>query len=183
MKILIRMLVVCAFAISLYGQGTDLDKGIDLYQEDKLDEAIAVLSNVVAADKKEQRAWKYIGAAYMKTGRQKEARIAFKNAPTDYKKDPTQEEYRYERPLKMIYNRPPRYTQQAREDGVQGEVRLIVELKSDGTIGFIYVAAGLPSGLTEAAIAQAKTIKFEPAIRKGRPVSVVTVLAYTFGHF
>jgi TonB family protein len=55
-----------------------------------------------------------------------------------------------------------------------------VILKSDGTIGSISVVSGLSYGLTERAIAAARSIKFTPAQKDGVPVSMSVQVEYVF---
>jgi TonB family protein len=63
----------------------------------------------------------------------------------------------------LIEVKKPEYTEEARKNGVQGDVRLIVAFRSNGKIGHIDVIEGLPDGLTEKAIEVARAIKFKPA--------------------
>jgi len=57
-------------------------------------------------------------------------------------------------------------------------------LASDGTVKYIFPMKPLPYGLTEAAMAAARQIKFERAIRDGEPASQFATLSYEFkdGH-
>ena len=59
-----------------------------------------------------------------------------------------------------------------------------VTLKStspvNGTITDIKVIRGLPHGLTENAIDVAKRIRFKPAVKDGKPVSVRGSLEFAF---
>jgi TonB family protein len=73
-----------------------------------------------------------------------------------------------------------RYTDEARKNGVQGTVVLSVIFAADGTIRSIQVVRGLPDGLNENAIEAAKKIRFRPAIKEGKPVSVRGNLEFSF---
>jgi TonB family protein len=64
----------------------------------------------------------------------------------------------------LIEVKKPEYTEAARKNRVEGDVRLMVIFRSNGKIGHIDVIEGLPDGLTEKAIEVAKAIKFKPAI-------------------
>jgi len=75
------------------------------------------------------------------------------------------------------------YTDQARENLVQGKVVLRVTFLASGGIGTIAVVSGLPGGLTEQAIAAARAIKFEPARSNGAAISVTKTIEYTFSIF
>jgi TonB family protein len=80
----------------------------------------------------------------------------------------------------IVYREKARYTQEAKNLGVQGTVVLQVVFQADGTIGAVKVIRGLPHGLTENAIGAARKIKFEPAMKDGKPVSVRGSLEFTF---
>jgi len=80
-----------------------------------------------------------------------------------------------------ILSKPrPIYTDQARQNMIQGQVVLRVTFLANGKIGKIMPVKGLPDGLTDQAIAAAKGIRFEPALRKGRPYTKVLVVSYSF---
>ncbi|MGH9802065.1 MAG: energy transducer TonB, partial [Blastocatellia bacterium] len=72
------------------------------------------------------------------------------------------------------------YTELARQHKIQGSVILSVIYGADGLIHDIRVQHGLPDGLTEEAIAAARQIRFNPATREGKPVSVRGNIEYNF---
>jgi TonB family protein len=72
------------------------------------------------------------------------------------------------------------YTNEARQQQIQGTVILRVTFLANGTIGGITTIKGLGGGLTEQAIAAARNIKFEPAKRGGVPYSVAKTIEYNF---
>src|SRR5258707_4969749 len=74
------------------------------------------------------------------------------------------------------------YPEAARSAKANGEVRLRLVLASDGTVKYIFPLKPLKHGLTEAAIESAQKIKFEPAIRDGKPASQFATLSYEFKH-
>ncbi|HEY7181260.1 MAG TPA: TonB family protein [Blastocatellia bacterium] len=82
----------------------------------------------------------------------------------------------------IIDLKKPEYTEAARKNKVEGNVRLIVVFQSNGKIGHIDVIQGLPDGLTEKAIEAAKAIKFKPAAfsSSGKAVNVWDEVAITF---
>ena len=53
-------------------------------------------------------------------------------------------------------------------------------LRSNGEVSDIAVLKGLPHGLSEKAMEAARNIKFEPAIKDGRTVSVYLKVEYVF---
>jgi TonB family protein len=81
----------------------------------------------------------------------------------------------------QILSKPrPDYTEEARENGIVGRVRLKVAFNKDGTIGKITPVNELPDGLTEKAIEAARKIRFRPPTKNGKPYSVSRVVVYNF---
>jgi TonB family protein len=74
----------------------------------------------------------------------------------------------------------PGYTETARLAGQAGSVVLRCIFSSDGTVKNIYVVRPLGYGLTGRAIIAARSIRFEPAIKDGHPVSQYMQLEYPF---
>jgi TonB family protein len=74
----------------------------------------------------------------------------------------------------------PGYTDVARQNAVQGVVKLQVVLTADGSVGKIKIISGLPNGLSEKAIEAARQARFTPAMKDGKAVSVQVVLEYNF---
>jgi TonB family protein len=80
----------------------------------------------------------------------------------------------------ILYKERARYTEEARRNRFQGTVVLSVVFGADGRLHDIRTLKGAPYGLTENAIEAAKNIRFQPAMRYGKPVSVRTVLEFNF---
>src|SRR5688572_15299714 len=74
----------------------------------------------------------------------------------------------------------PQYTEEARKNQVTGTVVLRAVFTSGGAVTNIRAVSGLPYGLTERAIAAARQIKFIPATKDGRQVSMHIQLEYNF---
>ena len=74
----------------------------------------------------------------------------------------------------------PTYTEAARKNQITGTVVLRAVFSSSGSVQNIHAVSGLPDGLTERAIAAAKQIRFVPATKDGRPVSMWMELQYNF---
>lgn len=83
-------------------------------------------------------------------------------------------------PLKIISKPRASYTNAARQAGVGGTTRLMVGFSANGTISHILVVKPLSHGLSEAAVRAARRIKFVPATRDGKPISVVRQIEYGF---
>ena len=81
----------------------------------------------------------------------------------------------------QILKKPePSYTREGRRHLTKGIVVLRLILAADETVKHIEVVKGLPDGLTEKAIEVAQKIKFKPAKKDGKTVSVWVIVEYGF---
>ena len=80
----------------------------------------------------------------------------------------------------ILYREKAKYTDKARNNGIEGTVILQVVFRRYGSLTDIRVLRGLPHGLTENAIEAAKKIRFKPAMKDGRPISVRGALEFDF---
>jgi TonB family protein len=87
---------------------------------------------------------------------------------------------KYSRSLIILRKPQTRYTDSARQEGVQGTIRLRIVFRADGQIGDITVLHKLGGGLTESAIDAARQIKFLPAEIDGKAVDVTKTIEYSF---
>lgn len=86
-----------------------------------------------------------------------------------------------DKPLRIIEKPRPAYP--VSEGGticVQGTITLRVQFLASGKIGKISPISELPYGLTEKAIEAAEKIKFEPAIKNGKPITVAKSVQFSF---
>ena len=74
----------------------------------------------------------------------------------------------------------PSYTEEARQNYLTGTVILKVVFSRNGIVNNIRTVSGLPFGLTERSIDAARKIKFIPAIKNGKYVSMWYQLEYNF---
>ena len=74
----------------------------------------------------------------------------------------------------------PEYTDAARQAGVNGTVVLQLSLDEQGRVTAAKTLSGLPNGLTEQAIAAAKSSTFAPASVNGKPAKSTGRLTYNF---
>lgn len=82
-------------------------------------------------------------------------------------------------PIK-IFDLSPTYTEEGRQNRVQGVVILETIVDANGDVARVNVLKGLPLGLTESAVATAKQWKYRPATRFGEPVAVVMNVTVRF---
>ena len=81
----------------------------------------------------------------------------------------------------IFYQRAkPAYTDEAALADVTATVDLTAVFGVDGRVGSIEIARWAGYGLDETAIATARGLRFKPAERDGRPVSIRALVRYTF---
>ena len=81
---------------------------------------------------------------------------------------------------RAIQKAPPKYTEEARKERIQGVVVLRLVIDETGAVSDVEVLKGLPLGLTETAIAAVEQWRFEPATYQGEPVSVLYNITINF---
>ncbi|MDH3254956.1 MAG: energy transducer TonB [Acidobacteriota bacterium] len=81
---------------------------------------------------------------------------------------------------KALVKTQPGYPEEARKLKHQGRVVLRMVIDETGEIEDVEIVEGQPYGLSEAAVAAAKTWKFSPALHKGKPVAVFYVVTVNF---
>jgi tetratricopeptide (TPR) repeat protein len=155
---------------------SDRERGIELYRVGDFAKSAETLRSVVENNKKDKLAWLYLGATLLKLGNEKEATKAFRSSGFTFKDS----DGSLDKKLNITHKGPAPYANLARENNISGTIKVAIEFREDGKIGFVFPFTTLPYGLTENAIAAAKEISFEPAEKNGKPVSVVTVLTYSF---
>ena len=85
-----------------------------------------------------------------------------------------------DRKVILIMKLEPQYTEEARMNRITGRVVLKAVFSANGSVTNIRTAEGLPFGLTEQAIDAARKIKFIPAVKEGKFVSMWMQLEYNF---
>jgi TonB family protein len=82
--------------------------------------------------------------------------------------------------LELISKPPVKYTTEARQMKVQGDVILRVTFLANGQVSVQGILRGLGHGLDEEAQRVAQQIRFHPATRDGRPVDMTTNITISF---
>lgn len=179
-----RIAIALALAILVpmeiaFGQGGAEAEGIALFRDGKYAESADALQNVVAAERTNKRAWLYLGASQLKLGHRSDAESAFLRSVFDAE-DIKNERTHYDTPMKVTSMPRPPYTRDARLAKYSGKIKVAVEFRADGTIGFTFPLGELPHGLTESAISAARRLRFVAARKNGGPVTVVGLVDHSF---
>jgi TonB family protein len=74
----------------------------------------------------------------------------------------------------------PRYTEIARQHGVEGVITARILVDGDGNVKQVRITRGLPDGLDEQAIYAAYALKFKPALKDGIPVAFWQAISIEF---
>ena len=85
-----------------------------------------------------------------------------------------------EKSARMLETPLAEFTDEARAAKAHGDVRLRMVLASDGSVKYVFPIKSLKHGLTESAMAAARRITFEPAMRNRKPASQFVTLVYEF---
>jgi TonB family protein len=73
---------------------------------------------------------------------------------------------------RLVAGASPVYPDEARADGVEGDVHLELVVATSGAVESARVVHGIGHGLDEAAVRAARQFRFAPAIKDGRSVRV-----------
>jgi TonB family protein len=104
------------------------------------------------------------------------------DASADHFHDAFESVYQMSEALKptILYKEKAEYTPEARANKARGSVILNVIFGADGAIRVLRVVHGLPHGLTGQALKAAQRVRFEPAVKDGKPVDVRGDLEFSF---
>jgi TonB family protein len=83
----------------------------------------------------------------------------------------------------FLYREQAKYTEIARINREQGTVILLAVFGANGELQIFRVIRSLPDGLTHKAIEAARKLRFTPATKNGRRVSVWGALEFTFNPY
>ena len=83
-------------------------------------------------------------------------------------------------PPRLLHEVKAEYTEEARRQGITGDVLLEIVVRRDGSVGDVRVLQGLGAGLDERATAAVRQWRFDPAHRKAIPVDVLVEVAVEF---
>lgn len=170
MKILFLLLAFTSSSVIVFAQA-ERDKALGLYRSGEFTQAITIFEELVTKRQADHPSMVYLGASYIKTGKDKLA-IEILNKLTASAK--LQGPINYERKFKLL-NRPRTLCPTM---GMESStVKIAVEFKGDGTIGFVFPFRGSGS-FVESSVNAARAIRFEPALIDGKGVPVVLVMEY-----
>lgn len=85
--------------------------------------------------------------------------------------------------VRLLAKPEPTYTEAARKAGVTGTIVIRCVFGSDGQVRDLVLVKALGYGLTSKAVEAARKIRFAPAIKEGRQVSMWMELQYNFNLF
>ncbi|MEK6284917.1 MAG: TonB family protein [Acidobacteriota bacterium] len=80
----------------------------------------------------------------------------------------------------LLSNPPPRYTEEARANKIQGVVTARLLVGADGQVKRVTIVRGLPDGLDDQAIQAAFQYRYKPALKDGKPVTYLVVVQIEF---
>jgi protein TonB len=103
--------------------------------------------------------------------------------PTDFPasipRPPTEPQTRILKPAELVHRVDPTYPTIAREQRVQGTVKLRVTIAQDGTVLGVELLSGSPL-LTRAAIEAVRQWRYRPTLINGKPVQTNSEISLLF---
>ena len=81
---------------------------------------------------------------------------------------------------RLLHEVKPSYTEDARQQGLEGDVILEIVVQRDGTVGEVRILQSLGDGLDQSAVEAVRRWRFEPARRLGSLVDVLVEVAVEF---
>jgi TonB family protein len=84
------------------------------------------------------------------------------------------------KPPTLIENPKPRYTSQAMDDRIEGDVLMQVVVQPDGRVGAVKILRSLDAGLDQEAVTAIKQWRFNPAVKDGQAVAVLVTVEMAF---
>ena len=176
MKIFFVSIILIAFSTVIFGQ-SEREKGIELFRLGEYTNAIEVLEKLYTSSEADYPTAVYLGASYVKTGKKDRAIEVFLTANAfGAPKYPIIDE----RKIKINKKPAAKFSKSVKLMERSGRVRLAVELKHDGKVGFIFPFSTTSEKLLGGGIDAAMAIRFDPAIKNGKLVSVVLIFEYSF---
>ena len=83
-------------------------------------------------------------------------------------------------PPRLLFEKRPDYTEEARRHGIEGDVLLEIIVRSDGSVSDVRVLRRLGYGLDERAVQAVRQWRFAAAERFGTPVDVLVEIAVEY---
>jgi periplasmic protein TonB len=83
-------------------------------------------------------------------------------------------------PPQLLREVRPGYTDEARRRSIEGDVKLEIVVRHDGSVGNVRVLQSLGAGLEQKAVDAVRQWQFSPAHRHGQPVDVVVQVSVEF---
>ncbi|MGI8812850.1 MAG: hypothetical protein ACR2IH_10055 [Pyrinomonadaceae bacterium] len=148
-----------------------------MYRRGEYAKAIEVFEKLHSTGEADYPAASFLGAAYVKTGDKVRAIEIFGKLKTFKVSNPPTI---YERKFRLVNKPYAAFSERAKGNDRSGRIRLAVEMKYDGTIGFIFPFATTSEKLVEGAIDATSAIRFDPPVLNGKPVTLIIVFEYSF---
>lgn len=173
MKYILLIVVIAAFVAGATGQ-RERDAGIEHFRQREYFKAIEILEKLREEGKADYPSMIYLGSSYVKMANDEQAKKIFNSLPGP---SPASTGITYDQDVKVKKLPRAKFGQTGESSGT---VEVAVELKADGTLGFIFPFSTTSPKLIDPVLKAAQSIRFEPAIKDGQPVTVVRVFGYTF---
>lgn len=178
-KIAFKLVALGICFLTFFGTNsaqTDGEKAIEMYRSGDYQTAITLLEDLHKSGKADRSSAMYLGAAYVQVGEKNKASAVFKNLP----KTSSLTSIAYDKEVKFTKRPIAKFSEYVAENERTGFIRLAIELKNDGSVGFVFPFMGTSKNFIKPGVDAAKAIKFKPAELNGRAVTVVIMMDYKY---
>jgi hypothetical protein len=169
-------ILIFSLSAALLAAGqSEKDVAIELYRSGDYKEAIARFEKIGLSGNEDYESALFLGASYLRAGQTKSASSTFLKHP----KPATATATRYDEEVKITKRPFARFSAHlVSENEPPGFIKMAVELKFDGTVGFTFPFAATSKNFAKPGIEAAEGIKFRPAVLNGKPVTVIVIMEY-----
>lgn len=168
-------IVILVFSITAFTQ-TNMDEGIEFYISSDYKNAVKSLLKTLETDENNQIIWRYLGMSYARLNQNELADEAFEKADTLSSNKLIDNETK----PKLINKAYVSYTDKARNNRVQGLIKVALEINKKGRVAFVFPYKRLPDGLTKNVVNVFEKLEFEPATKNDKPITVIQIIQYNF---
>ena len=101
-------------------------------------------------------------------------------ATLKYVQQASDQDLRFDRPLKALHNPMPDYPRELRDAKVAGDVRVLFNIGTDGRVTNAQIVGNPPAPLAELSLAAVRQWRFEPPLVDGRPIEIGAIQSFRF---
>lgn len=175
-------LFILCLAFGVQGQDSDRELGFASYQTGDYAAAVEHFKKAVADDANDSGSWLYLGFANLHLKKGKEASRAFEAQRKSRPSDPSALKFTDEN-FRITKKPQPKGNDELRQKYNEARAKVHVELRSDGTIGMVYIVQNSAIEWERELRNAVRGIRFDPAKKNGVPVTTIAAFEFSWTTF